>query len=99
MGPLSDWTRLRFEAATPPQPALGTRVEVRRGDMRLRGHVALVEGFQSQVDSDVHFGLGPSQPGVPIDVLEIEWPSGETQTFNSVMTNQLISIHETTGQL
>jgi len=50
-------------------------------------------GYYSQNDLRVHFGLGEAQK---VDLLEIRWPSGQTDSFKDLKPNQLY--YATEGQ-
>ncbi len=75
-----------FGAAVTLTSASGTQTQT----------AASGSSYCSQSESVLTFGIGQDEV---IETLEVTWPSGETQTFESVMKNQLIRIHETTGQL
>ena len=51
-------------------------------------------GYFSQNDLRVHFGLGKAEK---VDVLEIRWPSGQTDTLKDIKVNQLIYVKEGEG--
>ena len=48
-------------------------------------------GFCAENDRRLHFGLGPS---AKIEKVEIRWPSGKTQTLDSVTPNQMLTVQE-----
>jgi hypothetical protein len=47
--------------------------------------------YYSQNDLRVHFGVGKNQT---IKVIEIRWPSGQTDTLNDVAVNRIINVKE-----
>jgi hypothetical protein len=47
-------------------------------------------GFQSSVDPEIHFGLGPV---TVIDSLSILWPDGKIQSFNQVPADRLLTLN------
>ena len=51
-------------------------------------------GYISQSDLRIHFGLGKAQK---IDLLEVRWPSGQTDTMKDVKVNQLVTVKEGNG--
>jgi hypothetical protein len=51
-------------------------------------------GYFSQNDLRVHFGIGKAEK---VDVLEIRWPSGQTDTLKDIKPNQLIFVKEGVG--
>lgn len=48
-------------------------------------------GFQSSVDSRLHFGLGSAST---VDSLRIEWPDGKVTVLKNIPANQFITIDE-----
>jgi len=62
--------------------AVGARVYVRAGELRLMREVSLTSGFSAQSDRRLHFGLG-AHAG-PVDI-EIYWPGGGVQQLKGVV--------------
>jgi enediyne biosynthesis protein E4 len=50
--------------------------------------------YISQNDLRVHFGLGKAEK---IDLIEVRWPSGQTDTIKDVKPNQVIYVEEGKG--
>ena len=50
--------------------------------------------YYSQSDLRIHFGLGKANK---VDLLEIRWPSGQTDQLKNVSANQLIFVKEGEG--
>jgi enediyne biosynthesis protein E4 len=48
--------------------------------------------YYSHNDLRLHFGLGEDETA---DVVEIRWPSGQTETLKNVAANQILTIKET----
>jgi len=48
-------------------------------------------GFQSSVDSRLHFGLGSASS---IDSISIEWPEGDCTVLHQIEANQFLTIEE-----
>jgi len=65
---------------------LGTRSQI---DEVMSG-----SSYYSQSDLRLHFGLGLADT---IDAVEVRWPSGSTETFQSLPANHLYVIEETKG--
>ncbi len=85
-----DWVRLRLRKGDGKSLPLGARVRVVAGGKPQSRHVAIVEGFQSQISSDVHVGLGArAKGGEPVELVEVTWPDGEVERFSDVPANQL----------
>ncbi|MEM9383050.1 MAG: ASPIC/UnbV domain-containing protein, partial [Planctomycetota bacterium] len=95
-GAPSDWVRARLEPASSASAgsALGARVAVTADGSLQRGHVALVEGFQSQVLPDVHFGLAR---GGAVDTLTVEWSSGARTVVERPPSNRVLVVREGEG--
>jgi len=50
--------------------------------------------YFSQNDLRIHFGIGTA---AKVDLLEIRWPSGQTDTIKDVKANQLLTVKEGQG--
>jgi hypothetical protein len=48
-------------------------------------------GYASASSAGVHFGTGKLEK---IDRIEIRWPSGVVQVLRTVLTNQVLEVHE-----
>jgi hypothetical protein len=48
-------------------------------------------GYLSQDDGRIHFGLGAT---TKIDKLIVHWPSGKTQTLQSLAVDRILSVEE-----
>lgn len=92
----SAWTRLRL-LERDGTPALGARVTVTQGGRRLARRVALIEGFQSQVSTDVHVGLG-GPPTKTVETIEVRWKDGEVQRFEGVPAQKLALLRRGAAQ-
>lgn len=98
LSPPSDWIRVELQPAAPPYPALGARVYAERDGKRRAGHVALVEGFQSQILPEVQLFLGEAS-GDPVDSLEVHWPGRGVERFQALPVGHRIVIREGEGVL
>lgn len=78
--------RLKFSTGT--RTAIGARVTVRAGGMRLIDDVNPVRGYLSQGDPRLHFGLAGAQQA---DV-EVRWPDGKEEKFSGVKANQILKL-------
>jgi enediyne biosynthesis protein E4 len=74
--------------------AIGARVSVEAGELRLAEEVRSGSGFASQSDFRLHFGLGKASAASKV---AIRWPSGATEEFAAVGANQFITIKEGSG--
>ncbi len=77
--------RLSLTAERGPVQAIGAIVKVRTADgaAQLR-HVRRTTGFAASVPLSLHFGMGEHKAAT----VEVTWPSGHIQTFESLSTNQ-----------
>ena len=73
------------------QLELGTVVRLRAGGVVRSDVVRLVEGFQSQLPSDVHFGLGELEA---IESLRIEWPDGHVDEWPDLPVDRLLTVEK-----
>ncbi|WP_419190221.1 FG-GAP-like repeat-containing protein [Saltatorellus ferox] len=92
--PVASWVRLRLLDGSG-QPALGARVYLTAGEDTLARHVALVEGFQSQVSPDLHISLPDG--ATAIDRMRIRWVDGHEETLEGIPTGQLVTITRTSS--
>ncbi|MBI2919513.1 MAG: tetratricopeptide repeat protein [Planctomycetes bacterium] len=89
--PRKAFARLRLKSAQPPYQALGARVTLQAGGVKQQDYVRMTDGFQSQVPSDLHFGLGGANV---IDILHILWPSGAVDEWRDLPVDHLILVRE-----
>jgi hypothetical protein len=71
--------------------AIGARVKVTAGDLTQIREVDGGNGFSSQSDRRLYFGLGRRST---VDQVEIRWPDGQRQTLRDVKINQLHTLTE-----
>lgn len=90
-GPPGRFARVRLRAADGRGPALGAVVRLRSAGAWQQDFVHLTEGFQAQVPSDLHFGLGRASS---IDELEVRWPSGLRQRWRDLPEGRLLTLVE-----
>jgi hypothetical protein len=89
--PGNAWVEFALTGNKSNKSAIGARVTVswkgRKQVQEIRGG----EGFASQNDRRLHFGLGPVST---VEKVEIRWPSGQTQTLTALATNILHKVKE-----
>lgn len=86
--------RIGLVATRTHPAALGAVVTVRAGNRQWRDVVRIVDGFQTQIPSDLHFGLGhlsdhsagTGKDHLPVETVSVTvaWPSGQVQTWDGV---------------
>ncbi len=70
---------------------LGTKVEVKAGEARLRREVRAAAGYLSQDDLPLHFGLGSERSA---DYVRLLWPGGVKQIEMEVAGGKTVTIEE-----
>lgn len=86
LGAPQSWVRLELRDPALAHPPLGAIATVKAGGVARRDVVKLVDGFQTQVHHELHFGLGAT---TVIDELEVRWPGGEVETWRGLDTGKL----------
>ncbi len=71
--------------------AVGALVTVQVAGTKQTQIVVSGRGYQSHYGSRLHFGLADQ---AMVDAIEVQWPSGETQSFEKIFANQSILIRE-----
>lgn len=89
--PGTNWIQFKLEGVESNKDAVGARVFVKSEGKRRVGFVNGGNGFASQSTLRVHFGLAEV---TSVDEVEIKWPSGKTQIFKEVKTNQIYHLTE-----
>ncbi len=85
--PAGNWIALDLVGTVSNRDGLGARVRARDQTRWMKS----AAGYASSSLRPIHFGIGEST--MPVTV-EIDWPSGESQTVESVPLNQLTVVHE-----
>jgi len=84
---VGDWFVLELTGTSSSRDAIGTRVKLTLADGRHRFWQATAgDGFASSNQCRMHIGLGDK---TQIAEIEIRWPSGRTQTFDSPAVNSV----------
>jgi len=87
------WLTVAPKLAGTRMDAIGARVTVTAGKMRLTEEVYGSIGYLSRSDTRVHFGLGEANQA---DLVEIRWPNGKTTTLRNVKANQILKVIQDT---
>ena len=74
--------------------AIGARVTVHAGGMTQFDEVRGGASYLSQNDLRLHFGLGSA---AKIDLVEVRWPTGKTESFKDVAADKIYTIVEGQG--
>ena len=89
------WIAIKTEGTKSNRDGIGARIRVRTEKRVLVDEVRTGSSYNSNSDRRVHFGLGPSPK---IQSIEIRWPSGLTETFDSPKADQILLLREGTGK-
>jgi len=87
------WSKIKLEGTISNRDAIGTKVSIKTAGGQLHRYYS-AKGFLSQNLVPVHFGLGMDSE---ILELKITWPSGMTETYNSLPADKTIYAKEGAG--
>ena len=90
-GNKNNWLQLVLEGGRSNRQAIGAKVELTAGTLRLGKGVRSGSSFLSQDSTVVHFGLGQQEKA---NLIEIHWPSGYVTRLENVEANQRMLIKE-----
>ena len=85
------WIEFALEGTSSNRSAIGARVEVRWDGRTQVQEVHGGNGFSSQNDRRLHYGLGAA---TKVDRIVIRWPSGTTQTIENPAIDKVLSVKE-----
>lgn len=88
------WVDLELEGTLSNRDAIGARVCLFSGELRLCDQVMAGTGYASQNSLQVHFGLGEREA---IDSLVVAWPSGQQEVYTEVSVDTYYHIIEATS--
>jgi len=88
----SHWIGLRLIGGQKsPRDAIGAKVFLTAGGVRQRADVFSGASYGSSSDPRVHFGLGNANK---VDMVEIQWPSGENQKLRPPDIDRFYTLRE-----
>ena len=87
----NNFLKIRLEGKSPNAQAIGAKVHVYSGDLKMFREHYLSRGYESTVDEIIHFGLGTRGK---VDSIIVLWPDGKRQVTRTPAINQLINIQE-----
>lgn len=90
-GNLNNWILIDLIGTRSNRDAIGTKVKITAGEVSRVIEKTSAGGYLSQNDPRIHFGLADH---TVIDTIEVEWPSGISQTLENVEANQILTIRE-----
>ncbi len=89
--PDNQWIAFELEGASSNRSAIGAEVRLFWNGHQQVQHVSGGNGFCSQNQRRLHFGLGKNSQ---IEKAEIRWPSGKTQTIQNPAPGQVHKLKE-----
>jgi hypothetical protein len=95
-GNKNNWISVRTVGATSNRNGIGAVVRLRSASTNQWRTVRSGASYCSHSDFALHFGLGKDPK---VEALEIEWPSGQKQSFTDLPPNQFLVIDEAKGLL
>ena len=90
-GNRKNWLQIRLTATNGSTDAIGARVKITTGKLTQTREVRSGDGYLSQQDITLHFGIGDSEQ---VDSIEVQWQTGAKQLIGSVPANQMLSLEE-----
>ena len=90
-GNRKNWLQIRLTGTKGSTDAIGARVKVTTGKLTQTREVQSGDGYLSQRDLTLHFGIGDYEQA---DSIEVQWQSGTKQLIKSVTANQMLSLEE-----
>jgi hypothetical protein len=88
------WISLELAGVKSNRLAIGARIKIVAGGITQTEEIHSGGGYLSQNDLRVHFGLGSA---TKVDLVEIRWPSGGTETINNLSADNFYSVLEGKG--
>jgi hypothetical protein len=85
------WVIIDLVSKSPNTDAIGARIKIGVGDKTLIREVNCGNGFAGGSSPRQHFGLGKYSV---IEQLDIHWPNGEGQSFQSIEADRIIRIKQ-----
>jgi enediyne biosynthesis protein E4 len=89
------WVGLKLVGTRSNRDAIGARVTLKVGKRMLVNEVRSGSSYISNSDMRLHFGLGGASK---IDLLEVRWPNGSTETFDDQAVDGIRTLKEGSGQ-
>ena len=87
----SHWIEFALEGTKSNRDGIGARIKVVAGGVAQYNQVSFAAGYASSSAGPVHFGLGRN---ATVELVEIRWPSGMVQEFQSVASDQVLKVKE-----
>jgi hypothetical protein len=91
---VGNWITLKLVGVKSNRAALGASVTLQQGGDKRQQEVRSGDGYISQSDLRLHFGLGESSKA---EKIIIRWPSGVVETLSNLPANQFYVVQEGKG--
>ncbi|UKM66503.1 VCBS repeat-containing protein [Flavobacteriaceae bacterium GSB9] len=85
----SNYLKVKFKGSANNKKGIGAKATVHVASHKKIRYNQPVRGFQSSVETTLHFGLKNLEN---IDSLVVEWPGGKTNTLFNLSTNQVVTV-------
>ena len=85
------WLDIALRGSKSNRDGIGARIKLVSRSGTQYNHMTTSVGYASSSDGPVHFGLGPDSRA---DAIEIQWPSGVTQTLTNVASDAVVKVVE-----
>ena len=92
--PVGNWISLHLVGVKSNRAALGAAVTLEQNGDKHEKEVRSGDGYISQSDLRLHFGLGNSTKA---EKIVIRWPSGLVETLSDLSANQFYTVREGSG--
>ena len=86
-----NYLQIRLTATNGSTDAIGARVKITTGNLTQMREVRSGDGYLSQQDLTLHFGIGDYEQ---VNSIEVRWQSGTKQLIGNVPANQVLSLEE-----
>ena len=85
------WLDIALRGSKSNRDGIGARIKLVSRSGTQYNHMTTSVGYASSSDGPVHFGLGPDSRA---DSIEVQWPSGVTQTLTNVAADAIVKVAE-----
>ena len=90
-GNRKNWLQIRLIGRSGSTDAIGARVEITTGGLTQTREVRSGDGYLSQRDLTLHFGIGDYEQ---VDSIVVRWQNGMEQSIRDIAANQVLSLKE-----
>jgi hypothetical protein len=89
------WIAFKVIGTKSNRDGIGARITVQVGKRTLVDEVRSGSSYNSSSDMRMHFGLGSA---AKLDSVQVRWPSGRTESFDSVEIDKINTLKEGSGK-